>query len=266
MHYLVIYIYLALILFCFIGLKTMILMPTPKGIRVLMYHKISTDNTDFLTVSTTQFEIHLKYLQSLGYQFITTQDLLNFYLKKLVLPSKPLLLSFDDGYLNNLELAYPILKTHKAKATIFIPSSFVGTTNKWDNGNDLIMTVEQLKNLDPSVFELGLHSHTHINFGNISIDTLENEIRENIAFFSDNNIPYTPVLAYPYGGRPRGDAFLKMIYIFKKFDIQAAFRIGNKVNAFNTNDLYELKRIDIRGTDGLDDFKKKVEKGRVKLF
>jgi peptidoglycan/xylan/chitin deacetylase (PgdA/CDA1 family) len=244
----------------------MILMPTPKGIRVLMYHKISTNKTDFLTVSVTQFESHIKHLQSLGYQFITTQDLLNFYLKKQALPSKPLLLSFDDGYLNNLELAYPILKKYKAKATIFIPSNYVGATNKWDNGNDLIMNVEQLKNLDPSVFELGLHSHTHINFKNISLESLENEIRENIAFFSDNNIPYTPVLAYPYGGRPRGDAYYKMIHIFEKFGIQAAFRIGNKVNPFNIKDLYELKRIDIRGTDGFDEFKKKVEKGRVKFF
>ena len=244
----------------------MILIPTPKGIRVLMYHKISRDKTDFLTVSTDQFESHIKHLQSLDYQFITTQELLDFYLKKQALPDKPLLLSLDDGYLNNLEYAYPILKKYKAKATIFIPSNFVGSTNKWDNGNDFIMSVEQLKNLDSSVFELGLHSHTHPNFKNITLDSIEKEVRENIAFFSDNNIPYTPVLAYPYGARPRGDSFFKMLEIFKKQGILAAFRIGNSVNPFNIKNLYELKRIDIRGTDSFNDFKKKVEKGRMKLL
>jgi peptidoglycan/xylan/chitin deacetylase (PgdA/CDA1 family) len=244
----------------------MILIPTPKGIRVLMYHKISTTKTDFLTVSTAQFESHLKHLQSLNYQFITAQELIDFYLKKQALPNKPLLLSFDDGYLNNLEWAYPILKKYKAKATIFIPSNYVGSTNQWDNGNDLILSIEQLKNLDPSVFELGLHSHTHINFKNLTIEKIEKEVHENIAFFLDNNIPYTPVLAYPYGGRPRGDLFFIMLKIFKTYGIQAAFRIGNKVNPFNIKHLYELKRIDIRGTDSFEDFKKKVEKGRVTLF
>ena len=247
-----------------IGFQTMTLMPMPKGIRVLMYHKVATETTNDLTVNIRQLESHLKYLQTLDYQYITAQQLLDFYLEKKPLPARPILLTFDDGYVNNLELAYPLLKQYDAKATIFIPSSFVGDTNVWDKGSDHIMSVEQLKNLDPSVFELALHSHSHKNFKNIPLDTIEQDVQQNIAFFTENNIPFTPVLAYPYGGRPTGVHFLKMVEMFNKNGIKAAFRIGNGVNSFNTSALYELKRLDIRGTDSLEDFKKKVKKGRVK--
>lgn len=256
------------ILFCFIllviGFQTMTLMPTSKGIRVLMYHKVSTEKTDYLTVNIAQLDSQLKHLQALDYQYITAQQLLDFYLEKKPLPDRPILLTFDDGYVNNLELAYPLLKRYNAKATIFIPSSFVGDTNVWDKGSDRIMTVAQLKNLDPSVFELALHSHRHKNFKNMPLDSIEQDVQQNIAFFTENNIPFTPVLAYPYGGRPTGVHFLKMVEMFNKNGIKAAFRIGNWVNPFNTPALYELKRLDIRGTDSLEDFKKKVKKGRVK--
>lgn len=244
----------------------MTLMPEPKGIRVLMYHKISKRETDFLTVSMEQFEMQLKHLQSLDFQYITTHQLLDFYLQKKPLPDKPMLLTFDDGYVNNLDLAFPILKKYQAKATIFIPTTYVDKTNEWDNGSDPIMSIKQLKNLDPSVFELALHSHSHSNFKDLPLHLIEKDVLKNKAFFNENDIPFTPVLAYPYGGRPKGKAFLVLVDIFQQRGIKAAFRIGNNVNPFVIKGLYELKRTDIRGTDSFNDFKKKVKYGRKKLL
>jgi peptidoglycan/xylan/chitin deacetylase (PgdA/CDA1 family) len=239
-----------------------VLMRPRKGVRVLMYHKFSTEQSDFLTVTIAQFEAQLAYLKSENYQFITAQNLLDFYIDNKPLPLKPLLLTFDDGYLNNFELACPILKKHGAKATIFIPTSFIGTTNKWDNGNDAIMSLEQLKGLDPSVFELALHSHEHRNYADLSVAEIASDVARNVAFFKQNNLNYTPVFAYPYGGRPKNEIKMGMIYTFNTFGIKAAFRIGNRVNLFNINDLYELNRIDMRGADAYWVFKWKVRVGR----
>jgi peptidoglycan/xylan/chitin deacetylase (PgdA/CDA1 family) len=247
-------------------LQTMRLFPKPRGIRGLMYHKISIDKTDYLTVTTAQLESHLKYIQDAGYQYITSQQLVDFYYEKKPLPPNPILLTFDDGYVNNLELAYPILKKYNAKATICIPSDFVEKTNGWDKGSDPILSLKQLKSLDPSVFELALHSHKHENYKNMSLPNIEKDIDLNIQFFEKNDISFTPVLAYPYGGRPSGKAYDDMVNMFKNKSIKAAFRIGNGVNSFNTNDLYQLKRIDIRGSESFDVFKKKVAMGRDKLI
>jgi peptidoglycan/xylan/chitin deacetylase (PgdA/CDA1 family) len=234
-----------------------------NGVRVLMYHKVVTANSDFLSVTTAQFEAQLAYLKSKNYQFITAQNLLDFYIDNKPLPTKPLLITFDDGYLNNLELAYPILKKHGAKATIFIPTFFVGKENEWDNGNDKIMSVEQLKNLGPSVFELALHSHKHQNYAGLSVGDIAEDVAQNVSFFKQNNLSYTPVFAYPYGGRPENEVKNKMISVFKMMGVKAAFRIGNRVNSFKINDLYELNRIDVRGSDGFWVFKWKVRVGKI---
>lgn len=238
-------------------------MRSREGVRVLMYHKFALSNGDFLTVTTAQFEAHVTYLKSQNYQFITAQNLLDFYIYNKPLPSKPLLLTFDDGYLNNLELAYPILKKHAAKATIFIPTAFVGLTNKWDKQSESIMTLEQLKNLDPSVFELALHSHEHKNYADLNVAGIASDVAQNVAFFKKNNLNYTSVFAYPYGGRPKNETKTGMINAFDRFGIKAAFRIGNRVNSFKINDLYELNRIDVRGTDGFWLFKWKVRVGKI---
>jgi peptidoglycan/xylan/chitin deacetylase (PgdA/CDA1 family) len=238
------------------------LLRSRNGVRVLMYHKVVTNNSDFLSVTTEQFEAQLLYFKKENYQFITAQNVLDFYKKQTPLPAKPLLITFDDGYLNNLELAYPILKKYNAKAVIFIPTSFVGIKNEWDNGNDEIMSLEQLKNLDPSVFELALHSHEHRNYADLSIPEIASDVAYNVAFFKQNNLNYTPVFAYPYGGRPKNDLKVGMIKAFEMYGIQAAFRIGNRVNSLKIKDLYELNRIDVRGTDAFWVFKWKVRVGR----
>jgi peptidoglycan/xylan/chitin deacetylase (PgdA/CDA1 family) len=232
------------------------------GVRVLMYHKVVTHNPDFLSVTTAQLEAQLAYLKSENYQFITAQNLLDFYVDNKPLPPNPIFLTFDDGYVNNLELAYPILKKNGAKATIFIPTFFVGKTNEWDNGDDKIMSLEQLRNLDPSVFELALHSHEHRNYAALSVAEIASDVAQNVAFFKQNKLNYTPVFAYPYGGRPENEVKNRMIIVFKMMGVKAAFRIGNRVNSLKIKELYELNRIDVRGTDGFWLFKWKVSIGK----
>jgi peptidoglycan/xylan/chitin deacetylase (PgdA/CDA1 family) len=234
-----------------------------QGVRVLMYHKVVTQKTDFLSVTTAQLEAQLAYLKSENYQFITAQNLLDFYVDNKSLPPNPILLTFDDGYVNNLELAYPILKKHRSKATIFVPTFFVGKTNEWDNGEDKIMSLEQLRNLDPSVFELALHSHKHQNYAELSVGEIAEDVAQNVAFFKENKLNYTPVFAYPYGGRPENDVKNKMVSVFKMMGVKAAFRIGNRVNSLKIKELYELNRIDVRGTDSFWLFKWKVRVGKI---
>ncbi|MEI6899760.1 MAG: polysaccharide deacetylase family protein, partial [Bacteroidota bacterium] len=82
------------------------------------------------------------------------------------------------------------------------------------------------------------------------------------------HLPYSKVLAYPYGGFPKKDPLLngKMKVIFRDFGLLFALRIGNRINKLPLNDRYEMKRIDIKGTDGFTTFKTKLKKGRQKLF
>jgi peptidoglycan/xylan/chitin deacetylase (PgdA/CDA1 family) len=192
-------------------------------------------------------------------------QLLTFHEKGAPLPKKPVMLAFDDGYVNNFELAYPLLKKHACKAVFFIPSAGIGKSSVWDTNAEPLMSVEQLKNLDQDVVEFGLHSCDHKNYKNLTPGQLDADIRENIAVLKTLEIPFVPAFAYPYGGRPMDKTiYASMAESFSKAGIKLAFRIGNRVNRLPLKNVFEVKRISIRGTDSMWTFKTKLIKGRVK--
>lgn len=230
-----------------------------EGLRVLLYHKVDTTIQNMMTVTVAQLESHIKYLIATGYTIISIETLFSHE----TLPSKSVILTFDDAYLNNLELAYPILQKYQAYATIFVPTAYVGDLSRWDIDAAPIMGVEELKSLDKNLITLALHTHQHQHFGSLSIPDIKADLEENIKFFVENNLPFIPVLAYPYGGRPKDTSSKKQMFsIFEQLGIKMAFRIGNRINTLPLTNQYEIERIDIRGTDNLEDFISKVKWGK----
>jgi len=225
-------------------------------LRVLMYHKVETRQQDFLTVTPGQLEEHLNYLQKEGFTFVSIAQ----YFSHRVLPKKAVLLTFDDAYLSTLGNAYPLLKQYDARATVFVPTAYAGKTSLWDIKSEPILSEEQLRNLDSTVFELGLHSHTHRHYGTVSNEFIQEDLQKNIQFFEDNHLLYSSAFAYPYGGRPKKRADrIKMQRILSRYGIKYAFRIGNGINRWPLSRPFEIQRIDIRGTDSLEEFTHKIK-------
>ncbi|GAB3520455.1 hypothetical protein GCM10027442_43510 [Emticicia fontis] len=228
-----------------------------------MYHKVLPDHRDGLTVSVSQLEEHLQFLQSKGYQILPLERLVSCVLEKDELPAKPVFITFDDGYLNNLEYAYPILQGYNAPATIFLPTNYIGQKSSWDAAADDLMSIHQLKSLSPALISFGLHSHTHRNYKTLGIDEIAEDLQNNIRYFEESNLPFVPAFAYPYGGRPKNKALLQqMKEKMQAMGIVMAFRIGNRLNPSFRN-VYELQRIDITGNDSLEVVERKL---RGKMF
>ena len=241
--------------------------PPVIGFPVLMYHKVDWKMRNDLTVSIKQLEMHLKFLKENKYESISMNQLIDFLEGKRFLPSKPVLITFDDGYLNNLELAYPLLQKYQFKAVFFIPTAYIGKEIFYDGNPTSYMSVEQLKTMDSSLIQFGLHSHLHNNYAEINIHEIEKDLDTSLNVFNKHQIPFMPAIAYPFGARPKDKIILKqMKELFKRKGIKIAFRIGNMINSFSPADFYELKRIDINGSDSLSSFKAKLKNGRIKLF
>ncbi len=238
--------------------------PTRRGLPILMYHKVDTSKKDFLTVSLTQLTAHFNYLKINGYQPISFQSFLQ---NPASLPPKPVIITFDDGFVNNFELLYPLLQQFDFKATIFLPVSFIGKTNAWDAGTDALMDYETLQKMDSRWVEFGLHSFAHQNYKSMKTNDIEEDIKKSIDLLQAHHLPFLPVLAYPFGGFPK-EKIMSQVFekILKQNNIQLGLRIGNKINALPLQKPYQVKRIDIRGTDSFWEFKTKLRKGRVKMF
>lgn len=228
-------------------------------VRILMYHKVSKNKRDSLTITVGDFENQLAHLLLKGYQIISVDDLI-----KDKIPNKPVLITFDDAYLNNLELAYPVLKKYKFKATIFVPSAYIGKTSSWDVAAEPLLSVEQLQALDKEIFSLGLHSHQHKSYQNLSSDEIRDDLEQNINFFKQHNIDFIPAFAYPFGARPKSKNQQVVMYqILKELGIKFAFRIGNRLNIWPSKNLYQIQRIDVRGVDSFNVFKRKLKWGKI---
>jgi len=108
-------------------------------VPVLMYHHlVSSDDevTSGTIVSVETFESHIKALADNGYTGISFEQLVSYVENNRRLPEKPAIITFDDGYLSNYEIAYPILKRYDMKAAIFIIGIAVGQTTYRDTGDE----------------------------------------------------------------------------------------------------------------------------------
>ena len=96
----------------------------PKNrVLILLYHQIDRgSNPKYYSnfVSKESFEKHIEFLWKRGYSFLALKDLLEFFKGKHSTPSKSVIVTFDDGYLDNLTNGWPILKRYGARATIFL--------------------------------------------------------------------------------------------------------------------------------------------------
>lgn len=115
----------------------------PKGhttaVPILLYHHFIPDGPVPLgtVVTESKFREQIRALHEAGYTSVTLGDLIDFAEKGKLLPQKPILITFDDGYTSNLEIAAPILEEYGMNAVIFTIGINVGQTVHPHSGNDL---------------------------------------------------------------------------------------------------------------------------------
>jgi peptidoglycan/xylan/chitin deacetylase (PgdA/CDA1 family) len=120
-------------LFCFLLLfQSNVLSESPKDhetesteIPVLMYHILIEGRNDGLSVDPIRFKEQMTSLKEAGYNTITVFQLDDYLKNGTPLPTKPILITFDDGYISNYEKAYPVLKELDMKATIYVIASSI---------------------------------------------------------------------------------------------------------------------------------------------
>ena len=96
-----------------------------RTLRVLMYHKVNDLWPNPTTVPTAVFAEQMALLGELGYVAVSIDAVRDHYLDGAPLPEGAVLITFDDGYRDNLENALPILQRHGYPAVVFVPIAFL---------------------------------------------------------------------------------------------------------------------------------------------
>ncbi len=225
-------------------------------VPILMYHYISVPPKGSnrirrdLSVWPSRFEEQMHFLATHGYHTITLEDLALYLLEGKPLPPKPIVLTFDDGYLDNYQNAFPVLKKYGFKGVFFVITDFV--TGRYKG----YMTWDELKKMADAGMAIESHSRNHADLRRRSYDYLVWQAlgsKEAI----ENHLGIEPrFICWPSGKYDRFAA-----RVFKS----AGFWGGTTEIQGITQDsahMFELQRIRVRGSYDLKAFEWVLENVR----
>ena len=218
---------------------------------ILLYHRIAEPEHDIykLSVSPENFENQLIYLSE-KFKIISLSELAN-SLKSKRLNKDCLIITFDDGYADNLYNALPILEKHGIPATIFVITGKIGDSTPffWEESalekdRGRCVNLEELKKLSSSKFiEIGAHTVNHLKLSGIGAEEQDKEIAGSKQTL--NKLLDIPIssFAYPFGGKEAFDEDIVNLVRKNGFDY-ACSNIHKRVN--KNTPLHILPRFVVR--------------------
>jgi peptidoglycan/xylan/chitin deacetylase (PgdA/CDA1 family) len=220
------------------------------SIPVLNYHSVTIDSGNVVVISPAKLEAQMKYLHDHGYTPISLSTFIRLIENDsgLAVPQNPVLLTFDDGYVDNVEEAMPILAKYNFPATLFMSPGMVE-----DAG---YLNWEQVKQLQQAGWDIQPHGMTHPHLPKLTAEQQAFEITEARKLIEEKLGTQADVFCYPYG--EYNQTTLKVL---KDHGFRYAFTIDQGYTTSQQSP-FLLKRLFINGEEGLKAFINKLPKSK----
>jgi peptidoglycan/xylan/chitin deacetylase (PgdA/CDA1 family) len=202
---------------------------------ILMYHHINYKNSKF-AVTPENFERQIKFFIDSGYDFIKLSSAFDFYANEEGDLNKKIVLTFDDGYRDFYENAFPILKKYKIPATLFVINQDIGK-----KGNVTIEMIKEMQNT--GLVEVGAHTLNHFNLRRCRQATVQDQIAQGKAELEKELGVEIKLFAYPFGAFTE---YAKDLIRTNGFVGAVSVYYGEKPNR---NDLYAWRRFMMTNSD-----------------
>ncbi len=222
---------------------------------VLMYHSVDEVPGNY-SVTPQKLDMDIKSLKAQGYTPVFFEDVINFVYRRIPLPSKPIVITFDDGYKNNYTELFPIVKENNIKVELF------GIAGAMEYGKTFLRAFEAKEMEQSGYFNFECHTynlHNDVNNVRKGIGKLENEsfrqwehiFRQDLFFakqFARNNLEKDyRVFAYPFGNF---FAYAEKILEEEGYLVSVTTEPGiNEIEYNNPDSLRLLMRISMDNTD-----------------
>ena len=184
-------------------------MNPPAAVPILMYHSVSeepTAATRRLSVRPVEFERHLGLLGELGYRSVSFGALVRSWRmagreggSRPLLPERPVVLTFDDGYADFHSEVLPRLERYGATATLFVTTGWMASEGEAEGRLAPMLSWSRLREIASAGIEVGAHSHSHPELDRISARELPREVGLCKDLLDSGLEQDTDVFCYPYG-------------------------------------------------------------------
>lgn len=240
-----------------------------KSIPVITYHYLCTpeekdnvpeikDNDIYL--SSSVFEEQMKWLFDHGYRTINLTEFYKWHKKKMKLPKKSVLITFDDGDYNSIRYGVPILAKYGFKATMFVVGSWTGNTTDVDldllkqykGSRERAIGTDKINQVRSKYPDLTFEGHSwnlHYRVNDMPVaktyswKTQKNDFNQQV-----NTFGYK-YMAYPYGYCSKST-----FKAAKKSKVKMAFKYGGSAKATIKQNVYKIRRIKISAEQPMSGF------------
>ena len=230
---------------------------------ILMYHAIGRPGEPACRyrVPGRRFARQMAWLVRRGYRVLSLQELVGYRQRFELPPAKSVVITFDDGYADNYDVAYPVLRAHRFPATFFIVSGCIGRENRWDAGGELagraMLSWEALREMADGGMEIGGHTRRHPVLPGLSSAELTQEVAGCRRDLEEGLGCRVHTFAYPFG---RLDTTTTQEVAAVGYTAACCSRSGRNDPAVPG---LLLRRVEVRGTDPLWRFALAVHQGRA---
>lgn len=179
--------------------------PVKRSVPILTYHRVCGDpaaGAKRYAVTPSEFRLQMEYLARARYNVVSLGEAVAHFTSGKWLPKKPVVITFDDGYMDNYTFALPILERYGFKATIFLVAEMMGRRADWDAalGDPVpeLMTWEQALEMARRGVQLGAHTCNHAHLLQLTPSQSREEISRSKRLVEDKLQEEVPFFAYPF--------------------------------------------------------------------
>lgn len=225
----------------------------PK-LPILMYHRIATEGAEKTKRWRTHpddFRRQLEFLRAAGYYSLSFEEWRAALNTRRVLPGKPIVITFDDGYEEFHREVAPLLTEHGFRASVFIVSELVGQVNAWDEGLGetlSLMDWPEIEQLASEGFEIGSHTRRHLPLVTLDKGRLADDLTRSKRTLEQHLGQPVRSLSYPFGLH---DATVESVAGACGYEHAVT---TDEWLASWSDSLLALPRLEVAGTDSIDDF------------
>ncbi|GAX60448.1 polysaccharide deacetylase [Candidatus Scalindua japonica] len=172
-------------------------------IPILTYHSIDTSGS-IISTSPEKFLQQMQFLSHYSYNVISLSKIISFINEKQPFPKKTVAITFDDGFNNIFEIAYPILRKLGYTATIFLVTGYCGKKNNWSGQLRGVPEFDLLEwdkviEMANNGIEFGSHTMSHPDLTELTLAQAREEI-VGAKRSQKERLGKEPLFfAYPYG-------------------------------------------------------------------